>query len=184
MVDPTATPFVVWFTGISGAGKSTIASGVEVRLRALGLPIHNLDGDSLRTGLNSDLGFSDDDRTENIRRIGEVARLFNIAGVSVLVAAISPFRAGRDQVRSLIEPGRFVEVHVDTPLDVAEARDIKGLYKKARSGQLANFTGIDSPYEAPLNPEVRIDSTHSTSDDEADDVVRTLRTMGLLGHDT
>jgi bifunctional enzyme CysN/CysC len=183
MGEPTASPFVVWFTGISGAGKSTIASGVELRLRAMGLPIHNLDGDSLRTGLNSDLGFSDADRTENIRRIGEVARLFNIAGVSVLVAAISPFRAGRDHVRSLIESGRFVEVHVDTPLDVAEARDIKGLYKKARSGQLANFTGIDSPYEAPLNPEVRIDSTRSTSEDEADEVVRTLKQMGLLGPD-
>jgi bifunctional enzyme CysN/CysC len=171
----------VWFTGISGAGKSTIATGVEQRLRALGLNIHNLDGDALRTGLNSDLGFSDDDRTENVRRIGEVARLFNIAGVSVLVAAISPFRAGRDHVRSLIDPGCFVEVHVDTPLEVAEARDIKGLYRKARSGQLANFTGIDSPYEAPLNPEVRIDATHSTSDEESDEVIRTLKSMGLLG---
>jgi bifunctional enzyme CysN/CysC len=182
MVDSAPPTFVVWFTGISGAGKSTIASGVEQRLRALGLAIHNLDGDSLRTGLNSDLGFSDDDRTENIRRIGEVARLFNIAGVSVLVAAISPFRAGRDQARTLIGPGRFVEVHVDTPLEVAESRDTKGLYRKARSGQLANFTGIDSPYEAPLNPEVRIDSTHSTSDDEADEIVHTLMMMGLLGH--
>jgi bifunctional enzyme CysN/CysC len=183
MVESTPPTFVVWFTGISGAGKSTIASGVEQRLRAHGLSIHNLDGDSLRTGLNCDLGFSDDDRTENVRRIGEVARLFNIAGVSVLVAAISPFRAGRDQVRALIGPGRFVEVHVDTPLEVAESRDTKGLYRKARSGQLANFTGIDSPYEAPLNPEVRIDSTHSTSDDEADEVVRTLMMMGLLGPD-
>jgi bifunctional enzyme CysN/CysC len=183
VADSPPPTFVVWFTGISGAGKSTIASGVEQRLQALGLNVHNLDGDSLRTGLNSDLGFSDDDRTENIRRIGEVARLFNIAGVSVLVAAISPFRAGRDQVRSLIGPGRFVEVHVDTPLEVCEARDIKGLYRKARSGQLANFTGIDSPYEAPLNPEVRIDSTHSTSDAEADEVIRTLMKMGLLGQD-
>jgi bifunctional enzyme CysN/CysC len=181
-VTESAPPtFVVWFTGISGAGKSTIATGVEQRLRALGLNIHNLDGDALRTGLNSDLGFSDDDRTENVRRIGEVARLFNIAGVSVLVAAISPFRAGRDHVRSLIGPGCFVEVHVDTPLEVAEARDIKGLYRKARSGQLANFTGIDSPYEAPLNPEVRIDATHSTSDEESDEVIRTLKSMGLLG---
>jgi bifunctional enzyme CysN/CysC len=181
MTEATAPTFVVWFTGISGAGKSTIALGVEERLRALGLPIHNLDGDALRTGLNGDLGFSDDDRAENVRRIGEVARLFNIAGISVLVAAISPFRAGRDAVRTLIGPGRFVEVHVDTPLAVAEARDVKGLYRKARSGQLTNFTGIDSPYEAPLRPEVRIDSTDSTSDDEADEVVRTLRLMGLLG---
>lgn len=183
MVESTSPAFVVWFTGISGAGKSTIASGVEQRLRALGLPIHNLDGDALRTGLNSDLGFSEEDRTENVRRIGEVARLFNIAGVSVLVAAISPFRTGRDQVRALIGPGRFVEVHVDTPLEVAESRDVKGLYRKARSGQLANFTGIDSPYEAPLNPEVRIDASLSTSEDEADEVVATLQTMGLLGRD-
>ncbi len=181
MVDPTTPAFVVWFTGISGAGKSTIAEGVERRLRALDVVVHNLDGDALRTGLNSDLGFSDDDRNENIRRIGEVARLFNLAGVSVLVAAISPFREGRDRVRTLIGPGRFVEVHVDTPLDVAESRDVKGLYRKARSGQLANFTGIDSPYEAPLDPELRIDATLSTSDDEADEVVTTLRRMGLLG---
>jgi len=175
VVESTSPAFVVWFTGISGAGKSTIASGVEQRLRALGLPIHNLDGDALRTGLNSDLGFSEEDRTENVRRIGEVARLFNIA--------ISPFRTGRDQVRALIGPGRFVEVHVDTPLEVAESRDVKGLYRKARSGQLANFTGIDSPYEAPLNPEVRIDASLSTSEDEADEVVATLQTMGLLGRD-
>lgn len=181
MANPTPT-FVVWFTGISGAGKSTIAAGVEQRLRDIGVAIHNLDGDALRTGLNSDLGFSDEDRAENIRRIGEVARLFNIAGVSVLVAAISPFRVGRDQVRSIIGPGRFIEVYVDTPLEVAEARDVKGLYRKARSGQLLNFTGIDSPYEAPLHPEVHIDSTHSTSEDEVEEVLRTLRTMGLLDH--
>jgi bifunctional enzyme CysN/CysC len=182
MVDSNRA-FVVWFTGISGAGKSTIAAGVEERLRSLNVTIHNLDGDALRTGLNSDLGFSDDDRTENVRRIGEVARLFNLAGVSVLVAAISPFRSGRDQVRNLIGPGRFVEVHVDTPLDVAESRDIKGLYRKARSGQLSNFTGIDSPYEAPLDPELRIDATLSTSDDEADQVIRTLHQLGLIDTD-
>ena len=183
MVERTGSPFVVWFTGISGAGKSTIASGVEQRLRALGLPIHNLDGDSLRTGLNSDLGFSDDDRTENIRRIGEVARLFNIAGVNVLVAAISPFRSGRDHVRSLIGAGRFVEVHVDTPLDVAEARDVKGLYKRARSGQLANFTGIDSPYEEPENPDIRVDTTTMSAEQAADHIVEILEERGFLSGD-
>jgi adenylyl-sulfate kinase len=139
VVESTSPAFVVWFTGISGAGKSTIASGVEQRLRALGLPIHNLDGDALRTGLNSDLGFSEDDRTENVRRIGEVARLFNIAGVSVLVAAISPFRTGRDQVRALIGPGRFVEVHVDTPLEVAEVTRREGSLSKGSFGSVSEL---------------------------------------------
>jgi bifunctional enzyme CysN/CysC len=180
MIDAPAPSFVVWFTGISGAGKSTIASVVEERLREKGLPIHNLDGDAVRHGLNRDLGFSDADRVENIRRVGEVARLFNNAGMIVLVAAISPFREGRDTARALVEPGRFVEVHVDTPLEVAERRDVKGLYKKARAGQLLNFTGIDSPYEAPEQPEVRIDSSFESAEDAADEVFRVLATMGLL----
>jgi bifunctional enzyme CysN/CysC len=180
MIDAPAPSFVVWFTGISGAGKSTIASVVEERLREKGLPVHNLDGDAVRHGLNRDLGFSDADRVENIRRVGEVARLFNNAGMIVLVAAISPFREGRDAARALAEPGRFVEVHVDTPLEVAERRDVKGLYKKARAGQLLNFTGIDSPYEAPEQPEVRIDSSFESAEDSADEVFRVLATMGLL----
>src|ERR1700685_137686 len=162
MSDDAASPFVIWFTGISGAGKSTIALVVEERLRAAQLPVHNLDGDALRDGLNRDLGFSDEDRAENIRRVGELARLFNNAGMIVLVAAISPFRLGRDAARELAGPGRFVEVHVDTPLEVAEGRDVKGLYKKARSGQLPNFTGIDSPYEVPPHPEVRVDASFSS----------------------
>ena len=173
-------PFVIWFTGISGAGKSTIALIVEERLRSQGLLVHNLDGDALRNGLNRDLGFDDADRVENIRRVGELARLFNNVGMTVLVAAISPFRAGRDGARELVAPGRFVEVHVDTPLDVAEARDVKGLYKRARSGQLPHFTGIDSPYEAPLHPEVRIDTSFETAEDAADEVIRVLRAMGLV----
>lgn len=172
--------FVLWFTGISGAGKSTIASAVEERLLERGLPVHNLDGDALRHGLNRDLGFSDADRVENIRRVGELARLFNGAGMIVLVAVISPFRQGRDEVRRLFQPGHFVEIHVDTPLEVAEARDVKGLYKKARSGQLRNFTGIDSPYEAPLEPEVRIGVTVATPQDAADEVIRVLIDMDLL----
>jgi bifunctional enzyme CysN/CysC len=171
---------VIWLTGISGAGKSTIASIVEERLNERGLPVHNLDGDALRHGLNRDLGFSDADRAENIRRVGELARLFNNVGMIVLVAAISPFRAGRDAARELAGPGRFVEVHVDTPLEVAEGRDVKGLYKKARSGQLPNFTGIDSPYEAPLHPEVRVDASFVTPEDAADEVFRVLRAMGLV----
>jgi len=177
----SATPtFVIWFTGFSGAGKSTIALVVEERLREQGLPVHNLDGDALRHGLNRDLGFSDEDRVENIRRVGELARLFNNVGMIVLVAAISPFREGRDAARELAGPGRFVEVHVDTPLEVAEGRDVKGLYRKARSGELKNFTGIDSPYESPLHPEVRIDSATGSAKDAADEVLRVLATMGLV----
>lgn len=172
--------FVVWFTGISGAGKSTIASLVEERLRERGLPVHNLDGDDVRHGLNRDLGFSDADRAENIRRVGELARLFNDAGMIVLVAAISPFREGRDAARALLAPGRFVEVHVDTPLEVAERRDVKGLYKRARAGQLPNFTGIDSPYEVPVRPEVHIDYAFESAEDAADEVFRALVTKGLL----
>lgn len=180
MTDASASTFVIWFTGISGAGKSTIALVVEERLRNQGLLVHNLDGDALRHGLNRDLGFGDADRAENIRRVGELALLFNNVGMIVLVAAISPFRAGRDAARELVGPGRFVEVHVDTPLEVAEARDVKGLYKKARSGQLLNFTGIDSPYETPLHPEVRVDSSFVTAEDGADEVFRILRAMGLV----
>jgi bifunctional enzyme CysN/CysC len=171
---------VIWFTGISGAGKSTIALVVEQRLNDLGLSVHNLDGDALRHGLNRDLGFGDADRAENIRRVGELARLFNNVGMIVLVAAISPFRVGRDAARKLAGSGRFVEVHVDTPLEVAEGRDVKGLYEKARSGQLRNFTGIDSPYEDPLHPEVRIDSSFASPEDAADEVFRVLRAMGLV----
>ena len=180
MTDASDGTFVIWFTGISGAGKSTIASLVEERLLAHDLPVHNLDGDALRHGLNRDLGFGDADRVENIRRVGELARLFNNVGMIVIVAAISPFRAGRDAARELAGPGRFVEVHVDTPLDVAERRDVKGLYKKARAGELHDFTGIDSPYEAPLHPEVRIDSSFASPGDAADEVLRVLRTMGLV----
>jgi adenylyl-sulfate kinase len=180
MTDAPDSTFVIWFTGISGAGKSTIALVVEERLRERGLAVHNLDGDALRHGLNRDLGFSDVDRAENIRRVGELARLFNNVGMIVLVAAISPFRAGRDAARELAGPGRFVEVHVDTPLEVAEQRDVKGLYKRARAGQLHDFTGIDSPYEAPLRPEVRIDTSFASPEDAADEVLRVLRAMGLV----
>jgi bifunctional enzyme CysN/CysC len=178
--ESSSITFVIWFTGISGAGKSTIARIVERRLDEMGLSVHNLDGDALRHGLNSDLGFSDEDRAENIRRVGELARLFNNVGMIVLVAAISPFRAGRDAARAIAGPGRFVEVHVDTPLEVAEQRDVKGLYKMARSGQLPNFTGIDSPYESPLHPEVRVDGSFESAEDAADEVFRVLRSMGLI----
>lgn len=157
---------VFWLTGLSGAGKSTIAQATHRRLNAMGRISTVLDGDELRRGLTRDLGFSAADRAESVRRAAEVARLMSDAGLVVIVALISPFRTDRDQARALFVPGRFVEVHVDTPLAVAEARDPKGLYRRARQGQLRDFTGIDSPYETPLVPEVVI-RTERTSADEA-----------------
>ncbi|TDN46976.1 adenylyl-sulfate kinase [Azoarcus indigens] len=152
-------PCVLWFTGLSAAGKSTVADLVEQGLHHAGRHTYLLDGDQLRAGLSRDLGFSAAARSENIRRVGEVARLMVDAGLIVLVALISPFRAERDKVRALFAAGEFVEIHVDAPLAVAEARDPKGLYRRARSGELHDFTGIDSPYEAPLAPELRLDTS-------------------------
>jgi bifunctional enzyme CysN/CysC len=173
-------PGVVWFTGLSGSGKSTIADIVESKLHTMGVRTYLLDGDNVRHGLNRDLGFTDVDRVENIRRIAEVSRLMVDAGLVVLVSFISPFRAERDLARSRVEDGEFVEVFVDTPLEVAESRDPKGLYAKARSGELANFTGIDSPYEPPESPEVRIDTTATSPEEAADRVIAELRTIGIL----
>ncbi len=158
---------VVWFTGLSGSGKSTIANLLEKRLAAEGRHTYLLDGDNVRHGLNRDLGFTDEDRVENIRRVAEVSKLMVDAGLIVLVSFISPFRAERRLARELLGEGEFVEVFVDTPLAEAEKRDVKGLYAKARSGQLKNFTGIDSPYEAPENPEVRIDTTAMNAEEAA-----------------
>ncbi|MBK1615023.1 adenylyl-sulfate kinase [Rubrivivax gelatinosus] len=174
-------PAVLWFTGLSGAGKSTIANLVEKRLHAMGRHSYLLDGDNVRHGLNKDLGFTEADRVENVRRVGEVARLMVDAGLIVLTAFISPFRAERRLARSLVAEGEFIEVHIDTPLDVAEGRDVKGLYKKARRGELRNFTGIDSPYEPPENPELRIDTTELTAERAADRVIELLRSRGLIG---
>ena len=171
---------VLWFTGLSGAGKSAIANLIEQKLHALGHHTYLLDGDNVRHGLNKDLGFTDADRVENIRRVGEVARLMVDAGLIVLTAFISPFRAERSMARSLVEEGEFVEVFVDTPLEVAEQRDVKGLYKKARRGELKNFTGIDSPYEAPEEPEIRLDTTRLSLEAAADAVITTLRLRGVI----
>jgi bifunctional enzyme CysN/CysC len=173
-------PGVVWFTGISGAGKSTVANALERRLHALGCHTATLDGDNVRHGLNRDLGFTDADRVENIRRVGEVAKLMADAGLLVLVSFISPFRAERDAARALVEPGEFIEVFVDTPLDVAEGRDRKGLYRKARAGSLPHFTGIDSPYEPPPSPEVRIDTVTSSVEESVEQIVSQLRAQGIL----
>lgn len=154
----------VWFTGLSGSGKSTLAFAVEEALVAKGVAAYVLDGDNIRFGLNQDLGFSPTDRTENIRRIGEVCRLFQDAGTVVLTAFISPYRADRDQVRALHPEGKFVEVFVDTPIEVCEARDVKGLYAKARAGEIPEFSGISAPYEAPTSPELRVDTSNPLED--------------------
>jgi bifunctional enzyme CysN/CysC len=167
-------PAVLWFTGLSGAGKSTIANLVAKKLTAHGRHTFLLDGDNLRHGLNKDLGFTDSDRIENIRRVGEVAKLMADAGLIVLTAFISPFRAERAMVRAMMVEGEFIEIFVDTPLAEAERRDIKGLYAKARSGALANFTGIDSPYEPPVDPDVRIDTTQMSAEEAADAVIAAL----------
>ena len=167
-------PRVLWFTGLSGSGKSTIANAVEKRLNLMNRHTFLLDGDNVRHGLNKDLGFTEADRIENIRRVGEVAKLMADAGLIVLTAFISPFRAERDMVRAMLPKGEFIEIFVDTPLEVAEARDVKGLYKKARSGALKNFTGVDSPYEPPEHPEIRVNTVAMTVDEAADAIIRAI----------
>jgi bifunctional enzyme CysN/CysC len=175
-------PKVVWFTGLSGAGKSTIASLVERRLHDLGFHTYLLDGDNLRHGLNRDLGFTDADRVENIRRAAEVSRILVDAGIVVLASFISPFRSERQLARDLFDEGQFIEVHIDVPLAIAEQRDRKGLYAKARRGELSNFTGIDSPYEPPESPELHIDAAATTSEEGAQQIVDYLLGPGMLRH--
>ena len=173
-------PAVLWFTGLSGSGKSTIANEVQRRLYATGRHSFILDGDNVRHGLNRDLGFTDADRVENIRRVAEVSKLMVEAGLIMLVSFISPFRAERDLARNLMEEGEFIEIFVNTPLSVAETRDPKGLYKKARAGNLKNFTGIDSPYEAPENPEIEINTAEMSVEDAAERVINGLIERGII----
>lgn len=173
-------PCCLWFTGLSGSGKSTIANLIDKRMMSLGHHTYLLDGDNVRHGLNRDLGFTDEDRVENIRRVAEVAKLMVDAGLVVMVSFISPFRAERQMARDLFEDGEFIEIFVDTPLDVCEARDPKGLYKKARAGQLANFTGIDSAYERPERPEVRLEGQSADADELAETLMEELASRGLV----
>ncbi len=171
-------PAVLWFTGLSGSGKSTIANALQQKLFALGKHTFVLDGDNVRHGLNRDLGFTDADRVENIRRVSNVSKLMSDAGLITLVSFISPFRSERRMARNLMTDGEFVEIYVDTPLDVAEQRDVKGLYKRARAGEIKNFTGLDSPYEAPEDPEIRIDTVDQSPEDAAEQIIVWMRERG------
>ena len=177
-------PLVLWLTGLSGAGKTTLANFLAKRLYDNGYHAYVLDGDNLRHGLNRDLDFSEAARHENVRRMAEVVALMHDAGLITLAACISPFQSERDFARSLLPPGRFVEVFVDTPLEVCEQRDAKGLYRRARAGEITNFTGIDSPFERPANPEVTIDNSCRTPDECADIVMDYLNRHGLLSAPT
>ncbi|MBN1479509.1 adenylyl-sulfate kinase [candidate division KSB1 bacterium] len=174
---------VIWFTGLSGSGKSTLAHAVEKRLFENGNLCYVLDGDNIRHGLNKNLGFSPADRMENIRRIGEVARLFADAGVIAMTAFISPYRADRLTARELLPVGDFIEVYAKVPLDVAEKRDPKGLYKKARAGEIKEFTGISAPYEEPENPEIVVDTSELSIEKSVDAVIDYLRTAGIISED-
>ena len=170
----------VWLTGLSGSGKSTIAVDLEKSLLARGVRAYILDGDNIRHGLNKNLGFSPTDRTENIRRIGEVAKLFTDAGMVAVTAFISPYRADRDQVRALMTAGDFVEIHVDCPVEECEKRDVKGLYKKARAGQIPEFTGISAPYEEPLKPELTLRTAALTVEQSVHQILAYLAGRGLI----
>jgi adenylylsulfate kinase len=172
----------VWLTGLSGSGKSTIAVAAEGALLEQGRLAYVLDGDNVRHGLNKNLGFSPEDRTENIRRIGEVAKLFTDAGVIALTSFISPYRADRDAVRAIMAPGDFVEVFVDASLETCEGRDVKGLYQKARAGEIPEFTGISAPYEAPEKPELVLDTNRQTVEESAGRLIGHLEEKGYLGH--
>lgn len=168
--------FVIWFTGLSGSGKSTLANAVEVELFKKGIHTFNLDGDNIRLGLNKGLGFNKDDRRENLRRIAEVAKLFVDSGVVVLASFVSPLKSDRELIKDIIGIKDYIEVFVNTPLEECEKRDVKGLYKKARAGEIENFTGIDAPYEAPENPSIEIDGKAESIEESINNVLQFLRT--------
>ncbi|OCQ19020.1 adenylyl-sulfate kinase [Pseudoalteromonas luteoviolacea] len=173
-------PVILWFTGFSGSGKSTVANALESALHQSGVHTYLLDGDNVRHGLCKDLSFSDADRVENIRRVGELSKLMVDAGLVVLTAFISPFQAERDMVRNLVGEGEFIEVFLDTPLDVCEQRDPKGLYKKARAGEIKNFTGIDSDYQPPLSPEVRINTGDNSLEESVQQLIEYLKNKKVI----
>ena len=175
-------PATLWFTGLSGSGKSTLAFEVERRLADRGVVAYTLDGDNVRHGLCGDLGFSPEDREENIRRVGEVCRLFCDAGLVVLTAFISPYAQDRRRVRDLHPQGEFVEIHVDAPLEVCEQRDVKGLYRRARAGEIPDFSGVSAPYEPPEDPELRIDTASLGIGDSVGEVLRLLEVRGIIPH--
>lgn len=174
-------PVILWFTGFSGSGKSTVAGALESALHQQGVHTYLLDGDNVRHGLCKDLSFSDEDRVENIRRVGELSKLMIDAGLVVLTAFISPFQAERDMVRKLVSDGEFIEVFLDTPLDVCEQRDPKGLYKKARAGEIKHFTGIDSDYQVPVSPEIRIDTSANSLEQSVQQLVAYLKDKQVIG---
>lgn len=171
---------VLWFTGLSGSGKSTIANALETKLYEMGKHTYLLDGDNVRHGLNKDLGFSDEDRVENIRRIGEVSKLFVDAGLIVMSAFISPFRSDRQIVRDLVATGEFIEVFIDTPLEICEQRDPKGLYQKARKGEIPTFTGISSPYEIPNEPEIHVQTVDQSVEESVNNIIQYLERKGYF----
>jgi len=173
-------PCILWFTGLSGSGKSTVANAVEKKLFEMGRKTYLLDGDNVRHGLNKDLGFSDLDRIENIRRIGEVSKLFVDSGLIVLTAFISPFKSDRQIARTLVNYNEFIEIYVNTPLEVCEKRDPKGLYKKARQGAIKNFTGIDSPYESPVNPQIEVETDKLDIKQSVDKIINYLIKFGYI----
>lgn len=173
---------ILWFTGFSGAGKSTLAHAVEEVLHQSGYRTFVLDGDNVRHGLCSDLGFTPENRIENIRRVGEVAKLFMEAGIIVLTAFISPFRTERERVRNLVAQGDFIEIYCDSPIEICESRDVKGLYKKARAGQIAEFTGISSPYEAPENPELTVKTSNIDLNTSVQQVINELKLRGIINN--
>jgi bifunctional enzyme CysN/CysC len=173
-------PVILWFTGLSGSGKSTIANIVERKLHLTGQHTYMLDGDNVRHGLNRDLGFTDADRVENIRRVAEAAKLFVDAGMIVLVSFISPFRSERRTARELVQPDEFLEVFIDTPIEVCMARDPKGLYKRAKAGEIKNFTGIDSPYEPPEHAEIHVRTVNVSPEDAADQIIARLRSEQIV----
>lgn len=174
-------PCILWFTGLSGSGKSTIANAVEVKLNELKKHTYLLDGDNIRLGLNKGLTFSDEDRIENIRRIGEVSKLFVESGMIVLTAFISPFIKDREIVKSLVEDDEFIKIFIDTPLNICENRDVKGLYKKARKGEIINFTGISSPYEIPITPNIYIETNKQSIEESSNQIIDYLKMKGYLG---